>query len=69
MLIDKLILNEELKERYKKYGLCKDCNQPYSCTSGVSWHGWCPLKRPKAEELKELFENYMQILINILKNL
>ena len=28
MLIDKLILNEELKERYKQYGLCKKCKQP-----------------------------------------
>jgi hypothetical protein len=27
-LIDKLIPNEELRERYKKYGLCKECNQP-----------------------------------------
>jgi hypothetical protein len=26
-LIDKLILNEELKECYKKYGLCKECNR------------------------------------------
>jgi hypothetical protein len=34
-LIDELILNEELKECYKKYGLCKKCN----------WikiaYGWC----------------------------
>ncbi|GBC03676.1 hypothetical protein RclHR1_05250012 [Rhizophagus clarus] len=28
LLIDKLILNEELKERYKKIGLCKECKQP-----------------------------------------
>src|SRR2546429_7799403 len=28
LLIDKLILNEELKNNYKKYGLCKRCNQP-----------------------------------------
>ncbi|PKK46679.1 hypothetical protein RhiirC2_803769, partial [Rhizophagus irregularis] len=28
LLIDKLILNEELKERYKWNGLCKDCKQP-----------------------------------------
>ncbi|UZO13098.1 uncharacterized protein OCT59_004604 [Rhizophagus irregularis] len=27
-LIDKLITNEELKERYKKNGLCKNCKQP-----------------------------------------
>ncbi|CAB4420189.1 unnamed protein product [Rhizophagus irregularis] len=29
-LIDKLITNEELKERYKKNGLCKECKQPIS---------------------------------------
>ena len=28
VLIDKLILNEELKECYKKRGLCKKCGQP-----------------------------------------
>src|SRR5436305_3339605 len=33
-LIDKLIPDEELKERYKKYGLCKECNQP---NTGVNW--------------------------------
>jgi hypothetical protein len=27
LLIDKLILNEELKECYKKYGLCGECKQ------------------------------------------
>ena len=27
-LIDELIQNEELRERYKEYGLCKECNQP-----------------------------------------
>ncbi|UZO14368.1 uncharacterized protein OCT59_005827 [Rhizophagus irregularis] len=27
-LIDKLITDKELKERYKKYGLCHDCSQP-----------------------------------------
>ncbi|RIA90249.1 hypothetical protein C1645_823569, partial [Glomus cerebriforme] len=36
LLIDKLITNEELKERYKKYGLCKECKQPN--TGG--WGGW-----------------------------
>src|SRR5437764_516221 len=27
-LIDELFPNEELKERYKKYGLCYECRQP-----------------------------------------
>jgi hypothetical protein len=34
-LVDELIQNEELRERYKKYGLCEECNQP--CTG----KGWC----------------------------
>ena len=34
-LIDKLIPNEELRERYKKYGLCKECSQPNT------GHNWC----------------------------
>ncbi|CAB4420322.1 unnamed protein product [Rhizophagus irregularis] len=29
-LIDKLITDKELKERYKKYGLCGNCKQPYT---------------------------------------
>src|SRR4051794_11200537 len=33
-LIDKLISNEELRGRYKKYGLCKECNQP---NTGINW--------------------------------
>src|SRR5436189_3429236 len=38
LLIDKLILNEELKERYKEYGLCKECKQP---NTGHYYYGWC----------------------------
>src|SRR6266498_2216544 len=43
LLIDKLILNEELKDRYKEYGLCKECKQPknnhyYQCQSCNSKH-------------------------------
>ena len=41
-LIDELIPNEELRKRYKKYGLCKECNQPnignYWCQSCNSKH-------------------------------
>jgi hypothetical protein len=30
-LIDELMPNEELRERYnKKYGLCKECNNSYA---------------------------------------
>ena len=42
LLIDKLILNEELKEQYKKYGLCKECKQP---NTGLSWCQSCNPKR------------------------
>ena len=41
-LIDELIPNEELRERYKKHGLCKECSQPntgrMSCQSCNSKH-------------------------------
>ena len=36
-LVDKLILDEELKNNYKKYGLCKKCKQPKN-----NYH-WCRL--------------------------
>src|SRR6266496_2595305 len=39
LLIDKLILNEELKGRYKDYGLCKECKQPN--TSNHHGNYWC----------------------------
>ncbi|GBC01269.1 hypothetical protein RclHR1_41180001 [Rhizophagus clarus] len=38
LLIDKLILNEELKERYKENGLCKECKQPRNSSK------WCQCK-------------------------
>ncbi|CAB4403158.1 unnamed protein product [Rhizophagus irregularis] len=38
LLIDKLILNEELKELYKRNGLCKDCKQPEAS------YDWCQCK-------------------------
>ncbi|POG67850.1 kinase-like domain-containing protein [Rhizophagus irregularis DAOM 181602=DAOM 197198] len=40
-LIDKLILNEELKERYKENGLCQDCKQP---NTGETWCKSCNSK-------------------------
>src|SRR5579859_5481426 len=39
LLIDKLIVNEELKERYKEYGLCKGCKQPNTGCGDIG--GWC----------------------------
>ena len=38
LLIDKLILNEELKERYIINGLCKECKQPRASVN------WCQCK-------------------------
>src|SRR5947207_8575301 len=43
LLIDKLILNEELKKRYIEYGLCKECKQPN--TGDVTWCQQCNAKR------------------------
>ncbi|RIA87879.1 kinase-like domain-containing protein [Glomus cerebriforme] len=42
LLIDKLILNKELKYRYKDYGLCKECKQP---NTGYYWCNVCNVKR------------------------
>lgn len=38
-LIDRLIPNEELRERYKKHGLCEECSQPN--TGGFGIFLWC----------------------------
>ena len=40
-LIDKLIPNEKLRERYKKYGLCGECSQP---NTGFRWCQSCNSK-------------------------
>src|SRR3954452_9278468 len=37
LLIDKLILNEELKRCYKWYGLCRECKQPKNNYN----YSWC----------------------------
>jgi hypothetical protein len=34
LLINELIQNEELREQYKKYGLCKECSQ---LNTGWKW--------------------------------
>jgi len=38
-LIDELIPNEELRERYKEYGLCEECSQPNTGIYGS--FTWC----------------------------
>ena len=47
LLIDKLILNEELKKSYKVYGLCKGCKHPKNncdwcriCTFQQNFKNW-----------------------------
>src|ERR1043165_5506126 len=37
-LIDELIPNEELRERYRNYGLCNECSQP---NTGGDWCQSC----------------------------
>src|ERR1043166_6911535 len=41
-LIDELIPNEELRKRYKKHGLCKECSQP---NIDSLWCQYCNSKR------------------------
>ncbi|UZO12117.1 uncharacterized protein OCT59_003667 [Rhizophagus irregularis] len=49
-LIDKLITDEELKERYKNYGLCKNCKQPKS-----SFY-YCRSSQLKVEDTDHIIE-------------
>ena len=50
LLIDKLILNEELKERYKRSGLCKECKQPNT------YYYWC--QPCNAKRFQQNFQNW-----------
>ncbi|EXX64477.1 kinase-like domain-containing protein [Rhizophagus irregularis DAOM 181602=DAOM 197198] len=50
LLIDKLILNEELKECYKENGLCKDCKQP------KTRYDWC--RSCNAKHFQQNFKNW-----------
>ena len=49
LLIDKLILNEELKSHYKRYGLCKECKQP-----NIDYN-WC---QSSVEHYQQNFKNW-----------
>lgn len=54
LLIDKLILNEELKKRYKQYGLCKECKQP---NTGYGYIGsWC--QSCNGKRFQQNFQNW-----------
>ncbi|RIA86403.1 kinase-like domain-containing protein [Glomus cerebriforme] len=50
LLIDKLILNEEVKKCYKKYGLCEECKQPKTN------YNWCNVCYPK--HFQQNFKNW-----------
>src|SRR5256714_1642354 len=39
LLVDELIPNNELRERYISYGLCEECSQPNTGKAGT--HAWC----------------------------
>ena len=55
LLIDKLILNEELKDRYKEYGLCKECKQP-NTSSDIYGNHWC--QSCNAKRFQQNFQNW-----------
>jgi hypothetical protein len=50
-LVDKLILNDELKERYRSNGLCKECKQP-----NTGYGPWCHLCN--AKHFQQNFKNW-----------
>src|SRR5581483_7187296 len=50
-LFDKLILDEELKNNYKKFGLCEKCKQP-----NTGYCGWCRLCNDK--RFQKNFQNW-----------
>jgi len=52
LLIDKLIPNEELKQRYKDYGLCKECKQPNT----GRYCGWC--QSCNSRRFQQNFQNW-----------
>ena len=57
LLIDKLILNEELKERYKFYDLCKECKQPNTGHYlSDCYRGWC--QPCNAKHFQQNFQNW-----------
>ncbi|GBC35510.2 kinase-like domain-containing protein [Rhizophagus irregularis DAOM 181602=DAOM 197198] len=53
LLIDRLILNEESKERYRRNGLCKECKQPNTGNTGDTWCRPC-----NANHFQQNFKNW-----------
>ena len=72
LLIDKLILNEELKKCYKKYDLCEECNQPKNnyywcriCTFQQNFKNWTSRNHNIDEFIQKAqlkAENYKQVI-------
>ena len=63
-LIDELIPNEELRNRYKNNGLCKECSQPNTgynwCQSCNSKHFQCDFNKWTSgnKEIDEFIQNF-----------
>src|SRR5580704_6013498 len=55
LLIDKLILNEELKSCYKIYGLCKECKQP-NTGDYYGRYTWC--QSCNGKRFQQNFQNW-----------
>src|SRR4051812_29506594 len=56
LLVDKLILNEELNRRYKKYGLCKECKQSNTGDDIYDYRPWC--QPCNAKHFQQNFKNW-----------
>jgi len=56
LLIDKLILNEELKGRYKKYGLYEECKQPNVGYGYYDDNYWC--QSCNSKHFQQNFKNW-----------
>jgi len=60
LLIDKLILNKELDERYKKNGPCKECKQPNTTFYAINYLnivcGWC--QSCNSKHFQQNFKNW-----------
>ena len=64
LLIDELISNEELREQYKKHGLCEECSQPNTgwiwCQSCISKHFQCDFNKwtSSNKEIDEFIQKF-----------
>ena len=56
LLIDKLIPNEELKQRYKRFGLCKGCKQPNTTGNSAAGYYWC--QSCNSKRFQQNFKNW-----------